>query len=91
MLYRFKKYISYLLVRYIPGTSKLATMEAKRLAKHIFDNYDEHQRLIILEELKLEVIDLSENHIKNEEIKLTETEVNLRRLKANFDKLQELK
>lgn len=91
MLRRFKKYVSYLLVRYIPGTSKLATMEAKRLAKHIFDNYDEHQRLIILEELKLEVIDLSENHIKDEEVKLTEAEVNLRRLKANFGKLQELK
>ncbi len=91
MLRRFKKYVSYLLVRYIPGTSKLATMEAKRLAKHIFDNYDEHQRLIILEELKLEMIDMSENHIKNEEIKLTEVEVNLRRLKANFGKLQELK
>ena len=91
MLRRFKKYVSYLLVRYIPGTSKLATMEAKRLAKHIFDNYDEHQRLIILEELKLEMIDMSENHIKDEEVKLTEAEVNLRRLKANFGKLQELK
>lgn len=91
MILRFKKYVSYLLVRYIPGTSKLATMEAKRLAKHIFDNYDEHPRLIILEELKQELIDLSENHIKNEEIKLTEAEVNLRRLKANFGKLQELK
>lgn len=91
MLRRFKKYVSYLLVRYIPGTSKLATMEAKRLAKFIFDNYDEHQRLIILEELKLELVDLSENHIKDEEVKLTEIEVNLRRLKANFGKLQELK
>jgi len=91
MLRRFKKYVSYLLVRYIPGTSKLATMEAKRLAKYIFDNYDEHQRLIVLEELKQELIDLSENHIKNKEIELTEAEVNLRRLKANFGKLQELK
>lgn len=91
MLRRFKKYVSYLFVRYIPGTSKLATMEAKRLAKHIFDNYDDHQRLLILEELKQELIDLSENHIKDEEIKITEAEVNLRRLKANFGKLQELK
>ena len=91
MIRRFKRYISYLLVRYIPGTSKLATMEAKRLAKYIFDNYDDHQRLIIVEELKLELIDLSENHIKDEEVKLTEAEVNLRRLKANFGKLQELK
>ena len=66
-------------------------MEAKRLAKYIFDNYDEHQRLIILEEVKLEMIDMSENHIKNKEIELTEAEVNLRRLKANFGKLQELK
>ena len=91
MIKRLKKYITYKFVSYVPGTSKLATMEAKRLAKFIFDNYDEHQRLIILEELKLELIDLSENHIKDEEIKITESEVNLRRLKANFSKLQELK
>jgi len=91
MLRRFKRYIIYKFVGYVPGTSKLATMEAKRLAKHIFDNYDDHQRLIIVEELKLELIDLSENHIKDEEVKLTEAEVNLRRLKANFGKLQELK
>ena len=91
MIRRLKRYISYVFVRYVPGTSKLATMEAKRLAKFIFDNYDEHQRLIILEEVKLEMIDMCENHIKNKEIELTEAEVNLRRLKANFGKLQELK
>ena len=91
MMRRFKRYISYWFVRYIPGTSKLATMEAKRLAKFIFDNYDEHQQLIILEELKLELIDLSENQIKNKEIELLQAEVNLKRLKTNFDKLQELK
>ena len=91
MLRRFKRYITYKFIGYVPGTSKLATMEAKRLAKYIFDNYDEHQRLIILEEVKLEMIDMSENHIKNKEIELTEAEVNLRRLKANFGKLQELK
>lgn len=91
MFKRLKRYIVYKFIQYIPGTSKLATMEAKRLAKFIFDNYDEHQRLIFLEELKLEMMDMSENHIKNEEIKLTEAEVNLRRLKANFGKLQELK
>lgn len=91
MIRRFKRYMTYIFISHIPGTSKLATMEAKRLAKYIFDNYDEHQRLIILEELKLEMIDMSENHIKNKEIELTEAEVNLRRLKTNFGKLQELK
>ena len=91
MILRFKRYITYKFMSYIPGTSKLATMEAKRLAKFIFDNYDEHQRLIVLDEMKQELIDLSENHIKNKEIELTEAEVNLRRLKANFGKLQELK
>lgn len=88
MLRRLKRYITYKFIGYVPGTSKLATMEAKRLAKYIFDNYDDHQRLLILEELKLELIDLSENHIKDEEIRLTEIEINLRRLKANFGKLQ---
>ena len=91
MLRRFKRYLIYKFVSYIPGTSKLATIEAKRLAKYIFDNYDDHQRLIVLDEIKQELIDLSENHIKDEEVRLTEIEVNLRRLKANFGKLQSLK
>jgi hypothetical protein len=88
MLRRFKRYISYVFVRYIPGTSKLATMEAKRLAKFVFDNYDEHQRLLILDEMKQELIDMTENQIKNDEIKLMEAEINLKRLKTNFNKLQ---
>ena len=91
MLRRLKRYIAYKFICYIPGTSKLATMEAKRLAKFIFDNYNDYQRLIVLDEIKQELINLSENHIKNEEIRLTEIEVNLRRLKANFGKLQSLK
>lgn len=91
MIRRFKRYLTYKFISYIPGTSKLATMEAKRLARFIFDNYDDHQRLLVVEELKLELVDLSENHIKNEEIKLIGVETNLRRLKVNFSKLQELK
>lgn len=91
MLRRLKRYITYKFICYIPGTSKLATIEGKRLAKYVFDNYDDHGRLIILDEIKQELIDLSENHIKDEEIRLTEIEVNLRRLKANFGKLQSLK
>jgi hypothetical protein len=84
---RFKRYISYLIVRYVPGTSKLAAMEAKRLAEYIFDNYDCNKRLIILDEIKQELIDKSENHIKNKEIELFQAEINLKKLKNNFDKL----
>jgi len=52
MFKRFKRYIKYKFICYIPGTSKLAVMEAKRLSQHIFDNWDSHQQLIILGEIK---------------------------------------
>lgn len=88
MFKRFKRYLTYIFVRYIPGTSKLAVMEAKRLSQHIFDNYDAHQRLIIIDEIKLNIIELSENEIKNKEIEIIESQGDLKYLKTNLDKLQ---
>ena len=67
---RVKKWINYLLVRFVPGTSKLAVMEAKRLSTHIFDNYSEHQQLIILDEIKINLIEMRENQIKNKELEI---------------------
>jgi len=88
MFKRFKRYIKYKFICYIPGTSKLAVMEAKRLSQHIFDNWDSHQQLIILDEIKNNLIEMKENQIKNQEIELLQKESNLKYLKSNFDKLQ---
>jgi len=88
MIRRFKRYITYKFLSYVPGTSKLAVMEAKRLADHIFDNWDENSQLIILEELKLNMIEKRETQIKDKEIQILESEDNLKYLKSNFDKLQ---
>lgn len=88
MLRRLKRYIIYKFVGYVPGTSKLAVMEAKRLADHIFEHWDENSQLIILEELKINMIEKRENQIKNEEIEIIQKQDNLKYLNANFNKLQ---
>lgn len=88
MTRRLKKYMIYLFVNYIPGTSKLATMEAKRLSNYIFETYDGHQQLILLEELKSNLSELHENQIKNKELELIQSELTLKSLKNEFNKLQ---
>lgn len=88
MTRRLKKYMIYLFVNYIPGTSKLATMEAKRLSQHVFDNWTEHQQLIILDEIKNNLIEMRENQIKNKEIQILQFETDLKYLKNNFNKLK---
>jgi hypothetical protein len=84
---RIKRWINYLLVRFVPGTSKLAVMEAKRLSEHIFDNYDEHQQLIILDELKSNLIEMRQNQIKNKQIHIITSNSELRVLQSNLEKL----
>lgn len=87
MLKRLKKYILSKFVQYIPGTSKLAVMEAKRLSEYIFTNFTASQQLIILDELKFNLIEMQENQIKNKEIELFEKEDDLKSLRANLVKL----
>jgi len=84
---RIKRWINYLLVRFVPGTSKLAVMEAKRLSEHIFDNYDEHQQLIILDELKSNLIEMRQNQIKNKELQIITSNSELKVLQSNLEKL----
>lgn len=88
MLRRFKRYIAYKFIGYVPGTSKLATMEAKRLSKHIFENWDENSQLIILDDIKINLIEMRENQIKNKEIEIIQAQQSLKSLQYNFSKLQ---
>ena len=87
MFNRLKKYILSKFIQYIPGTSKLAVMEAKRLSEYIFDNFTASQRLILLEELKFNLITMTEDQIKNREIELFQKEEDLKGLKSNLIKL----
>lgn len=88
---RLQKYIAYIFVSYVPGTSKLATMEAMRLSKYIFETYTGHQQLIILDEIKNNLKELHETQIRNEELKIFQSEIELKNLKSNFNKLNNLK
>lgn len=87
MIRRFKRYITYKLISYIPSTSKLAVIEAKRLSEYIFDNFTNCQHLIILDELKNNIITMRENQIKNKEIEIFKNEEDLKSLKINLTKL----
>lgn len=85
---RFKRYITYLFNRYIPGTSKLAVMEATRLSKYFFDTiYDENQQLVLLEELKINLISMREQQIKDKEEEIIISNKDLSYLKVNLEKL----
>jgi hypothetical protein len=88
MLRRIKRYIAYKFVGYVPGISKLASMEAKRLSKHIFDNWDEQSQLIILEDIKINLIEMREYQIKNKELEILKAQQSLNYLQNNFIKLK---
>jgi hypothetical protein len=87
MLRRFKRYIIYKFINYIPGTSKLAEMEAKRLTQYVCENYDECFQILILEEIKSSIIDYRSNQIKNKEIDIINAQDDLKYLKYNLGKL----
>lgn len=85
---RFKRYLLYLFVQYIPGTTKLAKSEAKLMAKYVFDNFSEGDRLIILSEMKHHLIELIDNQVKEEESELKQKSDELKLLKQTLTKLQ---
>jgi len=84
---RLIKWFRYKFVKYIPGTSKLASMEALRLSKYLVDNFDIGQQLIVLEELKENIISHRNIEIINkiEDIELCNKQ--LADLKINLSKI----
>lgn len=81
---RLWKYIQRLFIRYVPGTSKLATMEAKRLTEYIVNNFDEHQQFIIQEEIKSNLIIYREKQIENQKLNIVNQQKYLKRLENNL-------
>jgi hypothetical protein len=84
---RIKRWLKHKFVSYIPGTSKLASMEALRLSKYLTENFDTTQQLIIIEELKENIIAFRNAEIINkiEDIELCNRQ--LESLKVNLGKL----
>lgn len=84
---RLMKWFRYKFVKYIPGTSRLASMEALRLSKYLTENFDTSQQLIVLEELKENIIAYRNLEIisKIEDIELCNRQ--LASLKVNLSKL----
>lgn len=85
---RIIKWIKYKFISYIPGTSKIASTEALRLSKYLTDNFDTSQQLIVLEELKKNIIAYRNAEIINkiEDIELCNRQ--LESLKVNLSKLR---
>lgn len=81
---RLLRFIKKLFVRYIPGTSKISSLEAKRIANYLCDNYDIHQQLIISEEIKQNLIVRREQEIENQKINIENQKKYLQRLENNL-------
>jgi hypothetical protein len=81
---RFKNWIKYLFIRYIPGTNQLAALEAKRLSDYIVDNYSESQQIIILDDMKANVIIRREQQIIDQKELINKENKRLNSLSANL-------
>ena len=88
---RLKKFINYLIVKYVPCSDKIVEKEAYRLSKFISDNYNENEQIMILTQLKLNIIEHRENQIKNKNLLLLQEESNLKYLNQNLQTLINLK
>jgi len=84
---RIHNWLQSLVIRYIPGTTKLATMEAQRLAKYLTENYSPHQQLLIIDEMKHNIATYRKAEITAEEILIATSQNKLKSLETNLSKL----
>jgi predicted ATPase len=84
---RFTKWFTHLFIKYVPGTSKISSNEARRLAKYLTENYSVQQQLVILGEIKDNVIltRVSEIASKMQQIKNNSLDLDL--LNTSLEKL----
>jgi len=87
MIKRIKKWILFKLIKYIPSTSHLADIEAKRIINFIVENYNEHNQILLLEELRKNLIEYRKQQIEEKEILIDKEKKILSILKANLEKL----
>jgi len=86
---RFKRFILYLFIQYIPGTNTLAKNEAKSLARYVFDNFSEQDRLIVLNEMRNHLVDLISTQIKEKEHQIQQQEIEIKLLTKTLNKLNQ--
>ena len=85
---RFKRYMLYLFIQYVPGANKIAKQEAKTLARYIFDNFSETDRVVILTEMKHHLIEFMSNQIQEKEIELRKQSEEIESLTKTLNKLK---
>lgn len=81
------RYLLYKFIKFIPGTSTIAALEAKRLSEYFTQNFDEHQQLVLLEEIKHNLIIHREKQIEDQKINIENQNKYLNRLETNHLKL----
>ena len=81
---RLYRYFTRIFIKYIPGTSKLTSLEAQRLSNYLIQNFDEHQQIVILEEMKHNLIIYREQQIINQKDNIENQKKYLVRLERNL-------
>ena len=75
------------MVRFVPSSRRICSLEAKRLGKFIVENYDYNQHLIILEDMKKYLSEYTKNEITNKLETINDSQLDIVRLNSNLDKL----
>lgn len=71
----------------MPGSSQIADLESKRLSSFITENYSIKEQMIILDEMKLNVIEHRKSEISNKEMEIEMNHIQLEKLKNNLQNL----
>lgn len=79
MIKRLNRWFLYLWCRYIPSSRKIVSLESKRLALFIAENYDFSQYPIVLEGIRTELLKHTKSESINriEDITITQKELEL--------------
>lgn len=87
MKQRIKNWFQYILIRYIPSSSKLAALEANRLSEYITSNYDCNQQSIIIDELHNHIVEFRKNEIVLKQLEIEKNKEEEEKLQKNLVKL----
>lgn len=85
---RFSNFLLHLFVKYVPSANKVAELEAKRLTKFIFENYTGKEQLLILDEMKIYLVELTENQLSDKKNEIMDELKELKTVKTTLKKLK---
>lgn len=84
---RLKYWFNHIFIKYIPSSQQISNLEAKRLSKYISSNYSIDHQKRILEDIRIEVIEVRKNEIATKAIEIAKNQDELFKLKLNLEKL----